>query len=103
MALKSNNDSVPILYSLLNCPYVIRARLALFKAQQRVLMRSIKLDNKPSEMLEASPKGSVPVFVISYPNLKVWLNGYTQSSQFSKIMKHYDLWLEERRDEYFRS
>ncbi|UTZ28852.1 hypothetical protein HB761_19460 [Vibrio campbellii] len=103
MVLKSNNDSVPILYSLHNCPYTIRARLALFKAQQRVLTRSIKLDNKPLEMLEASPKGSVPVFVISYPNLKVWLNGYTQSSQFSKVMKSYDLWLEERRDEYFRS
>ena len=52
-------------------------------------------------MLEASPKGSVPVLVISYPNLKVGLNGYTQSSQFSKVMKNYDLWLEERRDEFF--
>lgn len=103
MALKSNNGSVPILYSLLNFPYAIRARLALFKAQQRVLMRSIKLDNKPSEMLEASPKGSVPVFVISYPNLKAWLNGYIQSSQFSKVMKSCDLWLEERRDEFFGS
>lgn len=232
MVLKSNNDSVPILYSLHNCPYAIRARLALLKAQQRVLMRSIKLDNKPLEMLEASPKGSVPVLVTSqseqkdgsapnqeleesldimiwalgkndpgnllrsdnpdalprmleiielfetqfipvmnafgcakryhednvtelrqvceaeliklesrltehafllsnqeslvdiailpfirkyaridkqwfrqspYPNLKAWLNGYIQSSQFSKVMKNYDLWLEERRDEFFGS
>jgi hypothetical protein len=54
-------------------------------------------------MLEASPKGSVPVFVISYPNLEAWLNGYIQSSQFSKVMKSYDLWLEERRDEFFGS
>ncbi|WP_410177063.1 glutathione S-transferase [Vibrio campbellii] len=54
-------------------------------------------------MLEASPRGSVPVFVISYPNLKAWLNGYIQSTQFSKVMKNYDLWLEERRDEFFGS
>ncbi|UTZ39855.1 glutathione S-transferase [Vibrio campbellii] len=43
----------------------------------------------------------MPVFVISYPNLKAWLNSYTQSSQFSKVMKNYDFWLEERRDEFF--
>ncbi|MCR9942416.1 glutathione S-transferase [Vibrio owensii] len=56
--------TAPILYSLHNCPYAIRARFALLKAQQCVLIRSIKLDNKPSEMLEVSPKGSVPVLVI---------------------------------------
>ena len=59
------NGTAPILYSLHNCPYAIRARFALLKAQQCVLIRSIKLDNKPSEMLEVSPKGSVPVLVIS--------------------------------------
>ncbi|WP_117234678.1 glutathione S-transferase [Vibrio maerlii] len=57
-------NSSPILYSLHNCPYAIRARFALLKAQQSVLIRSIKLDNKPVEMLNASPKGSVPVLVI---------------------------------------
>ncbi len=54
----------PILYSLQNCPYAIRARIALFKAQQQVLIRAVKLDNKPQEMLLASPKGSVPILVI---------------------------------------
>jgi glutathione S-transferase len=49
------NNSAPILYSLHNCPYAIRARFALLKAHQSVLIRSIKLDNKPTEMLEASP------------------------------------------------
>ncbi|MGR5322767.1 glutathione S-transferase [Vibrio sp. DNB22_17_1] len=58
------NNSAPILYSLHNCPYAIRARFALLKAHQSVLIRSIKLDNKPTEMLEASPKGSVPVLVM---------------------------------------
>ncbi|WP_194435770.1 glutathione S-transferase [Vibrio fluminensis] len=56
--------SLPILYSLHNCPYAIRARFALIKAKQTVLIRSIKLNNKPSEMLAASPKGSVPVLLV---------------------------------------
>lgn len=54
-----------ILYSLQNCPYAIRARFALFKAQQTVLIRAVKLNNKPQEMLTASPKGCVPVLVIN--------------------------------------
>ncbi|MGR5286476.1 glutathione S-transferase [Vibrio maritimus] len=56
---------MPILYSLHNCPFAIRARMALIKAQQRVRIRSIKLDNKPAELLQASPKASVPVLVVS--------------------------------------
>ncbi|MGF1770998.1 glutathione S-transferase [Vibrio wakamikoensis] len=58
-------ESMPILYSLHNCPFAIRARMALIKAQQRVRIRSIKLDNKPTELLQASPKASVPVLVVS--------------------------------------
>lgn len=54
----------PILYSLLNCPYAMRARIALFKAEQVVRIRAIKLNNKPDEMILVSPKGSVPVLVI---------------------------------------
>lgn len=60
-----NTQQTPILYSLQNCPYAIRARLALFKSQKKVLLRAIKLNNKPSEMLSASAKGSVPILVIS--------------------------------------
>lgn len=56
---------MPVLYSLQNCPYAIRARLALFKSQNRILLRAVKLNNKPTEMLNASPKGSVPILVIN--------------------------------------
>ncbi|WP_413698945.1 glutathione S-transferase [Psychromonas sp. KJ10-10] len=62
-------QNLPILYSLQNCPYAIRARFALFKAQQRVLIRAVKLNNKPPEMLIASPKGSVPVLVVENYNI----------------------------------
>lgn len=61
--------NVPILYSLQNCPYAIRARFTLFKTQQKVLIRAIKLNNKPPEMLIASPKGSVPVLVVDKLNV----------------------------------
>jgi glutathione S-transferase len=54
----------PILYSLQNCPYAMRARMAIFKSHQCVELRAIKLDNKPSEMLAVSPKGSVPVLIL---------------------------------------
>jgi glutathione S-transferase len=57
--------SLPILYSLRNCPYALRARIALFKAQLQISLREVVLNNKPKEMLTASEKGEVPVLVMS--------------------------------------
>lgn len=54
----------PILYSLQNCPYAMRARLAILKSQQAVLIRAIVMKNKPAELLALSPKGTVPVLVL---------------------------------------
>jgi len=63
---KSNDtSSLPILYSLRNCPYAMRARLAIFKAKQVVLLRDLVLSNKPAEMIAVSPKGTVPVIVLT--------------------------------------
>lgn len=55
---------LPILYSLRNCPYAMRARMAIFKSSQMVLLRDLVLSNKPEEMMQASPKGTVPVLVL---------------------------------------
>jgi glutathione S-transferase len=55
----------PILYSLRNCPYAMRARIAIFKAQQQVSVREVNLKNKPVEMITASAKGTVPILVLS--------------------------------------
>lgn len=52
---------LPILYSFRRCPYAIRARLALIIAQVNVQIREVRLSNKPPQMLEASPKGTVPI------------------------------------------
>ncbi|MCH2108652.1 MAG: glutathione S-transferase [Polyangiaceae bacterium] len=55
----------PHLYSFRRCPYAIRARLALGVAEVQYEHREILLRNKPEEMLLASPKGTVPVLVLS--------------------------------------
>lgn len=54
----------PILYSLRNCPFAMRARLAIFKSRLPFELRDIVLSNKPKAMLNASPKGTVPVLVL---------------------------------------
>lgn len=55
----------PILYSFQRCPYAMRARLALTVSATRCELREVKLSAKPDEMLAASPKGTVPVIVLS--------------------------------------
>jgi len=59
--------ALPILYSLRNCPYAMRARLAIFKSQQPVALRDVVLTNKPPEMILASAKATVPILVLSVP------------------------------------
>ena len=54
-----------ILYSFRRCPYAIRARLALAVAGVAVELREVALACKPPELLEASPKGTVPVLVLA--------------------------------------
>ena len=56
-------SSLPILYSFRRCPYAMRARMALSYSGITTELREIELKNKPSEMLAASAKGTVPVLV----------------------------------------
>jgi glutathione S-transferase len=55
---------LPILYSFRRCPYAMRARMAVAVSGLQVELREIVLRDKPPEMLEASPKGTVPVLVL---------------------------------------
>jgi UPF0176 protein len=57
-------QDAPVLYSFRRCPYAMRARLALLVSGIRCEMREITLAHKPANMLEASPKGTVPVLVL---------------------------------------
>ena len=53
----------PVLYSFRRCPYAMRARLALHVSGQVCELREVVLVNKPAALLQASPKGTVPVLV----------------------------------------
>jgi glutathione S-transferase len=57
--------TLPVLYSFRRCPYAIRSRLALKVAGQRVALREVVLRDKPEQMLALSPKGTVPVLLLS--------------------------------------
>ena len=54
---------MPILYSFRRCPYAMRARLAISLSGIKVELREVVLREKPRQMLELSPKGTVPVLI----------------------------------------
>lgn len=56
--------ALPILYSFRRCPYAMRARMAVAVSGTPVELHEVVLRDKPAEMLEASPKGTVPVLVL---------------------------------------
>ena len=57
--------ALPILYSFRRCPYAMRARMAVIASGETCELREVVLRDKPAEMLAASPKGTVPVLVLS--------------------------------------
>ncbi|MGJ7605526.1 glutathione S-transferase [Variovorax sp. LT1R20] len=61
----SSATALPVLYSFRRCPYAMRARLALIASGTHCELREIVLRDKPAEMLAASPKGTVPVLVMT--------------------------------------
>lgn len=54
-------SKLPILYSFRRCPYAMRARLALYASGITCELREVVLRDKPNEMIEISPKATVPV------------------------------------------
>lgn len=59
----NNTLQLGTLYSFRRCPYAMRARLAcsLFLPVQSLELREVVLKNKPAELIEISPKSTVPV------------------------------------------
>ena len=55
----------PVLYSFRRCPYAMRARLALAASATPCELREVVLTHKPPALLQASPKGTVPVLVLA--------------------------------------
>lgn len=56
----------PILYSFSRCPYAMRARIAISRANIKCELREIVLRDKPTELIAISPKSTVPV--LQLPN-----------------------------------
>lgn len=54
-----------ILYTFRRCPYAIRARMALAASGIAHEAREVSLRSKPEAMLAVSPKGTVPVLLLS--------------------------------------
>ncbi len=59
------NYEFPILYTFRRCPYAMRARFVLRYTFKSIELREIKLQNKPTDFLNISQKGTVPVLIIS--------------------------------------
>ncbi len=57
--------NLPCLYSFRRCPYAMRARMALIYGAIRVELREVKLSAMPAELLNMSPKATVPVMRIN--------------------------------------
>lgn len=57
-------EARPVLYSFRRCPYAMRARMALRTAGQACELREVVLRDKPAQMIEASPKATVPVLIL---------------------------------------
>jgi glutathione S-transferase len=55
----------PILYTFRRCPYAIRARMALKHAGIEYEHREVVLRDRPPQMMEISPKGTVPVLALA--------------------------------------
>ena len=55
----------PILYSFRRCPYAMRARMSIVRSGFKVEHREVILRDRPAHMMKISPKGTVPVLLLS--------------------------------------
>lgn len=58
-------QELAILYSFRRCPYAMRARFSLVQAGIKCELREVNLRDKPAELIELSPKATVPVLQLS--------------------------------------
>ena len=88
----------PILFSFRRCPYAMRARLSLALAGVEVEHREVLLRDKPTIMLQYSPKGTVPVLVLADGlileeslDIMLWALGDSSfSNEASALIAHCD-------------
>lgn len=59
------DSELPVLYSFRRCPYAMRARMAIVRANFLCQNREVVLRDRPLHMMEISPKGTVPVLQLA--------------------------------------
>ena len=96
-------DGLPILYSFRRCPYAMRARMAIWLSGVPVQLREVELKAKPSALIVASAKGTVPVlqlpngrvidesreimvWALSHSEAKVWLGSTAQQATTAALI-----------------
>ena len=85
-----------ILYSFRRCPFAMRARLAIAYAEIQLELREVVLKNKPEQLLQISPKATVPVLQLDSGqvleqslDIMLWALGQRDT----------DLWLQDKPDQ----
>ncbi len=92
--------SLPILYSFRRCPYAMRARMSIVRTGFEVEHREVILRDRPEHMMEISPKGTVPVMLLSDGTVieeSLEIMEYVQSWNLSKEEKE---WITRNDDEF---
>lgn len=56
-------QNLATLYSFRRCPYAMRARLAIAQSSIQCELREVVLKDKPQQLIELSPKATVPVLL----------------------------------------
>ena len=80
----------PILYTFRRCPYAIRARMALAYTDITIEIKEIFLQNRPQELFDISPKGTVPVLCLN--NSKI-IDESLDIMQWSLTQNDPDSWI----------
>ena len=80
----------PILYTFRRCPYAIRARMALAYSNITIEIKEIFLQNRPQELFDISPKGTVPVLCLN--NSKI-IDESLDIMQWSLTQNDPDSWI----------
>jgi glutathione S-transferase len=58
------SSNLAVLYSFRRCPYAMRARLAIANSNIALELREIVLRDKPQQLIDISPKATVPVLLL---------------------------------------
>ncbi|MEA1988439.1 MAG: glutathione S-transferase [Pseudomonadota bacterium] len=106
-------ENHPVLYSYRRCPYAMRARMGIYLSGIKVEQREIVFWDKPEPMLQASPKGTVPVLVLSdgqvideSRDILIWALNQTERAcsglipQDSELMLQMNQWIDRNDNEF---